>query len=413
MSSLQRIEINGRPATVAFLTAIGGRLVDAADASVAIANFDDGKTAYFTVKKLRGAAARKETAIHTAADDHLNKMKLAINYAFMKGRKAIDKTALKSAKTQQEAMAAMDGVPAAVKAALLEVLPKVLHTTLVAGGHAGVEIAKLRTAGEGEGHDFHGNQWIGDGSGQITDKAGKKYDVTFDPATRSYTVKEHDSPRGVSVGGATMKRNYTAVMSVNVHQEHQHKGIATALYKHIEAHLGRKLVPNWALTPEGEALWKSRAAADPPSLKMTFDANNPDAVDWADKHAGELIDGITETTRQDIADAIATALEEGDLGDAYQTILDAVGDPARAELIARTETMTAANEGQRQSWDQAVSAGLLTGDEQIQWITAEGACPLCDELDGETRDIDGQYPGDGGDGPPLHPNCRCTEGISG
>ena len=23
-----------------------------------------------------------------------------------------------------------------------------------------------------------------------------------------------------------------------------------------------------------------------------------------------------------------------------------------------------------------------------------------------------EYPNDGGDGPPLHPNCRCTEGIA-
>ena len=42
----------------------------------------------------------------------------------------------------------------------------------------------------------------------------------------------------------------------------------------------------------------------------------------------------------------------------------------------------------------------------------EYICDDCDELDGTTAPINGSYAG-GADGPPLHPNCRCTEGISG
>jgi hypothetical protein len=147
-------------------------------------------------------------------------------------------------------------------------------------------------------------------------------------------------------------------------------------------------------------------------LTMKFDSRDPRAVAWAEEHAAELIDGVTETTRERIKAAIATALESGTLDDARDDIANAVGDDARADLIARTEVMTATNEGNREAWDQAVEEGLLTGNERREWIATSDACPLCDELDGETAPLDGEYPGDGGDGPPLHPACRCTEGLT-
>jgi hypothetical protein len=47
MAGLQQLMIHGRPATVAFMTAFDGRLVDEKDASVAIVNFDDGEIGYY------------------------------------------------------------------------------------------------------------------------------------------------------------------------------------------------------------------------------------------------------------------------------------------------------------------------------------------------------------------------------
>jgi hypothetical protein len=157
-----------------------------------------------------------------------------------------------------------------------------------------------------------------------------------------------------------------------------------------------------------------RTAADPLVKKigpitMRFDIKSPEAIKWAKEHAADLAKGISSTTRDDIAAAIERSLESGD--DPFEDIADAVGSDARAQLIARTETMAAANEGQRQSWDQAVEDGLLPSDAQVGWIATSGCCDECDDLDGETRDLDGEYPDPGGDGPPLHPNCRCTEGI--
>jgi SPP1 gp7 family putative phage head morphogenesis protein len=84
----------------------------------------------------------------------------------------------------------------------------------------------------------------------------------------------------------------------------------------------------------------------------------------------------------------------------------------RAEMIAHTESMRAANEGQLELWDQAVQDGYLTGDEQKMWIATPDVvvCDECEALDGETVGLDEDFPD--GD-PPLHPFCRCTVALAG
>lgn len=155
--------------------------------------------------------------------------------------------------------------------------------------------------------------------------------------------------------------------------------------------------------------------AEPP-LKMRFDAKNANAIKWAKEHAAELAQNLSDTSEQAIRDALAASLA-GELSsrEAYKAIVAAVGDKKRAEVIARNETMVAASEGQRQAWDQAVEAGRLNGDERRVWIVThdDRLCPFCAALDGAEATLDGQYPGDGGDGPPLHVQCRCSEGIIG
>ena len=161
---------------------------------------------------------------------------------------------------------------------------------------------------------------------------------------------------------------------------------------------------------------KPQAAGQPHDVigpyGIAFNVNSPEAIAWAQQHAAELAKGLSETTRDDIKQAIADAMAGGGLDEAYDDILAAVGDPDRAELIARSESMMAANEGNRASMTAAVDAGLLPSNVRIEWIASPDACDDCLDLDGETRDIDGEYPGDGGDGPILHPRCRCTEGVS-
>jgi len=160
------------------------------------------------------------------------------------------------------------------------------------------------------------------------------------------------------------------------------------------------------------ALNRPRHAMRAAQEDFTFDHRDVHAIDWAKAHAADLLDDLSETSREDIRDAITRALEgEIDLEEAADEILDAVGDKARARMITRTESMRAVSEGQRQAWGQAKDNGLLSGDETRVWIiTPYEACPECEALDGQEAPLDGTYPG-GIEGPPLHPNCRCTEGI--
>jgi len=140
------------------------------------------------------------------------------------------------------------------------------------------------------------------------------------------------------------------------------------------------------------------------------------AVAWAAKHAAELITGILETTRERINAATVDVLEAGDWDAHLDEILAAVGDEDRADLIARNETMVAVHEGQREAWGQAVEAGLLTGDEEREWIVVgdEKVCPICEGLEGKHAKLGQAYVSDEGesyDGPPAHVSCRCSEGI--
>jgi hypothetical protein len=105
----------------------------------------------------------------------------------------------------------------------------------------------------------------------------------------------------------------------------------------------------------------------------------------------------------------------------------------RAETIARTETMRAANSGRMESMRQSVRDGFVTGVQKV-WSTGfdDRTCEQCAPLDGTVvaLDIDFEETQRGGnlgpdgktrpvrdlpkgtgqvlDFPPLHPRCRCT-----
>ena len=202
---------------------------------------------------------------------------------------------------------------------------------------------------------------------------------------------------------------------------------------------------------------------DKMAFSMQFDVTNENALAWAREHAGELVTAISEGQRAVINDLIVRMFDEGiSVRDAMPILKNIVGlndmqagavsnaynvlatsEPGdrveigsktvtvpddgdfddilsgyserllddRAEMIARTETMSAANAGTAEMWDQAVEEGLLTGNEYKQWIATddEKTCPECGELDGETVPLDEDF--SIGDDPPAHPNCRCTMGI--
>ena len=197
-------------------------------------------------------------------------------------------------------------------------------------------------------------------------------------------------------------------------------GIEKGLKKPLIALLTRVMVDSGEATADQlvglrTAAQNLRVGVD--EIAFEFDVTNKRAVDWVRAHVGELIDNISETTRTEIRDLVEEAFEaQYDVDDLAAEIEAILGDDARADKIARTETMRASNEGLLETWAQAEEAGILTGTEQKEWITTpdDRLCPVCEPLDGVNVALDGTFSVDGAeiDAPPAHPNCRCTMGLS-
>jgi hypothetical protein len=78
-------------------------------------------------------------------------------------------------------------------------------------------------------------------------------------------------------------------------------------------------------------------------------------------------------------------------------------------MIARTEVMTAANQGRFISWQQAGDRGLIDlSTAYKEWIAEDDACDECSFADGEFALAEEDFESVGEGMPPAHPNCRCT-----
>lgn len=148
---------------------------------------------------------------------------------------------------------------------------------------------------------------------------------------------------------------------------------------------------------------------------------NEAAVKWANERAGELVGmkqdeegnwvenpnprwSIDSTTRDSIQSLVEKAEAEGWSND---QLADAIGDaaafdPSRSMMVARTETAFADVQGNLEAYR---ASGVVAGKEWL--ISPDEVCPECEALDGKVVGMDEAFPGEGGDGPPLHPNCRC------
>lgn len=191
-------------------------------------------------------------------------------------------------------------------------------------------------------------------------------------------------------------------------------------------------------------------------LGFAFDKTNPAAQAWARRESAKLVKDVTEETRaalrgiversfaegipprtaarliqpmiglrQDQANRIFDKFEAVRREDGEEVALNAVRDlqdtyaKQRALATARTEVLSAANEGQRELWEQAQAEGLIAPDAEREWIysqTGAKECPVCGPLDGERAAINGQFvhpeTGETFEGPPAHTNCQCAQGIA-
>ena len=201
-----------------------------------------------------------------------------------------------------------------------------------------------------------------------------------------------------------------------------------------------------------------KADDDGPSMEFSFNVRSPHAIKWAADHSSELIREVSDETRAGVRSIISEAFTSG--GHPYETarqIREMVGLTdrqmgsvrslrerlraakatdidkkverytkkrinQRAKLIARTETIRSACEGQQTHWNDMIQKGYLDKDEMVkEWIVTpdDRLCARCNELDGKQAPIDGEFtemtiakstmtdlPH-----PPLHPGCRCAIGL--
>lgn len=198
--------------------------------------------------------------------------------------------------------------------------------------------------------------------------------------------------------------------------------------------------------------------------RFRFDKTQPQAIEWSRRYAAQLVTNLSSRARTSVRIAVTRGFQEGlTVRHTARVIKDSVGlsekqtnavinlrtkliestggkvkagsktikipkgglnvkqienalnqyadrlTKQRALDIARTETMRVANEGQRQTWIQAINRGELSGREKRVWITAD-PCPICAALEGATAPIFGAFPG-GLEGPPAHTKCECTQGL--
>jgi len=208
-----------------------------------------------------------------------------------------------------------------------------------------------------------------------------------------------------------------------------------------------------------QKVYQDAALPTAASLKMDFAIPNSRAIRWADQRAGLLITEVDAQTIRSISDIVARGIEEGmppraqarhirsliGLTERWTKAVDNFfsdlpKDTAkelkraerlrdryaarllrkRAEVIARTETLRAAGEGQLQMWKEAEQSGLIdlsvTGR---KWLVTndDRLCAWCMSLNGAIIAFDGVWTtrleGSGRQftslTPPVHPQCRCDE----
>lgn len=170
---------------------------------------------------------------------------------------------------------------------------------------------------------------------------------------------------------------------------------------------------------------------------------------WAERRAAELVTAVSESVRRGIREAVAGGTARGTHGttlarEVRQIIgLDERGARAvgnfraaqakagvdretinaraeayaerllrnRADLIARTETFRAVNEGRKDLWSELVSEGVVEAAAvSRRWVSSrdERVDDICNALDGEVAGLDEDFPGGYRAPPDPHPDCRCT-----
>lgn len=139
------------------------------------------------------------------------------------------------------------------------------------------------------------------------------------------------------------------------------------------------------------------------NIELGLNRYNEKLTKVTDKYVGKLVTNVTDTTVKRIQTSINTSITLGeDIQTAKARLIKVVGDPKRAELIARTETVRSYSMG-------VTTFGKEAGYTKKVWEISSDPCEVCQQNSGAVVDIDGTFPS-GDTEAPAHPRCRC--GVS-
>ena len=261
-----------------------------------------------------------------------------------------------------------------------------------------------------------------------------------------------------AIRSAAQKTN-EAALAAALEEKNTDRAVATVRWDAVQEVLGEALPKRYRLIYE-EGLRKSRLEAKrfrKDGAGTGFDYTDPESVAWARDRAGRLIYEFGAMSREALRALIARAFIEGipprelarlirDSGigltqrqaeavvrrraqlikdgrklDQVDRMTDRYAAQLlrqRAEAIARTEIIEAHTAGTQAGWREAIDEGLLPPDFFQIWIAGqtERTCDLCAQLH-DTKAKLGESFGDDYDGnpiygPPAHPQCRCSLGLS-
>jgi len=238
---------------------------------------------------------------------------------------------------------------------------------------------------------------------------------TVDRARARLTIEQATAwAQGGTVNLSTWTSDQTDVMGVRAVEDfitgarHAAKVVAAKAFDDADA---RTWAEEWA-------------ASNMPGVSNTITGKTKEAIDAIVERARVSGQGVTRTAKQikdlgiglhkNQAIKIMIQIEKWEAAGATPAQLIKRTKRAvqaalkqRATLVARTEIMTAANEG---SWTQMkadfkTAPGAFKGIRRV-WLTAVDAevCPICIELEDEHATINGAFPG-GFMNPPAHPAC--------
>lgn len=147
----------------------------------------------------------------------------------------------------------------------------------------------------------------------------------------------------------------------------------------------------------GSAANPQRPVQAKAALMIDWELLAHEARDFARQYVFNLIRNVDDTTRSQVREAVTKWIESGlpldDLKAQLQQVFD---DPARADLIAQTETTRAYAAGSLERYRRA-------DVQMVKFVTVNDShvCPTCAAYMGQVMPIDS------GVVVPVHPGCRC------